>query len=146
MSLIHSKKGALGGFAKNISIVNIMAVLFLALIITYFGNFLLNQFFGTKILQIGKPLIFLIIGGSLMAAFMLLISKQASLDRVDIFTIILLGVGSALAYFYIPVLIPEVFSSVPLLELIYQNPNSPIYLWNNATNTVITGVQSIIPP
>lgn len=143
--LIHSKKAAFGGFARNISLVGIVSVLFLALILTYFGNFLLNQLFGTKILQIGQPLRFLILGASLMVAFMLLITKRASLDRMDIFTIILLGVGSGLLYYYLPAILPEIFKN-SVINSVYTNPQSPVYLWNNATSTAISGIQSIIIP
>ena len=144
--MLHSKKGAIAGVIRTLNSGTVILFIGLSLVATYIINFLLNQIFGTRLIPIGQPVRFFIIITAMVVVFMLLVNKRASLDRIDIFTILLIGIGSGLLVVYLPKFIPELFSSFPLLESAYTNHNSPIYIWNNATSTAVATIQSIVFP
>ena len=140
--MLHSKKGAIAGVIRTLNSGTVILFIGLSLVATYIINFLLNQIFGTRLIPIGQTVRFFII----ITAMVVLVNKRVSLDRIDIFTILLIGIGSGLLVVYLPKFIPELFSSFPLLESAYTNHNSPIYIWNNATSTAVATIQSIVFP
>lgn len=123
---------------------NIVAFIVLALFSIYFGNFLLNQFFGTKILPLGQPLQFLLIGMGLLIAFYVVIKRQGALDRSDIISLLIIGGSITALIYYLPVLIPDIYSIAPI-NAAYTNTNSPIHILYNVSSTIHSGIQSVIP-
>ena len=149
--LFKSKSGKFFDFTRGLTIGNSVFIIVMALILTYIINFFLNQFFGTRILPIGQPLRFLIIGIAFVSAFYVVSRKQGALERSDIFTILLL-IGASFALFvYLPKLMPDIFTNpqansvLSLLNSAYTNPNSPVAFWHNASIEVHNVVQSVIP-
>ena len=151
MKMLKSKSGRFIDFTRGLTVGNSVFIIVIALVITYIINFFLNQFFGTKILPLGNPLRFLIIGIAIVSAFYIISRKQGALERNDIFVMLLI-VGAAFAlFYYLPKLVPEIFTNpqsntiISLLNSAYTNPNSPVAFWYNASAATHGAVQSVIP-
>ena len=149
--LHKSKSGRFIDFPRSLTIGNTVFIIVIALVITYIVNFFLNQFFGTKLLPLGQPLRFLIIGLALISSFYVISRRQGDLDRQAIFSILLIAGASFALFYYLPVLIPEIFTNpqsnsiYSLLNSAYTNPDSPIAIWYNVSQSVHSGVQSVVP-
>lgn len=149
--LLKSKSARFIDFTRGLTIGNTVFIIVIALVITYLINFFLNQFFGTRILPLGQPLRFLVIGIAISSAFYIISRKQGALDRQDIFTMSLIVGASFVFVYYLPTLIPGIFSApqsnalVSFLNSAYTNPNSPVLYWYNASTSVHSIVQSVVP-
>ena len=104
----------------------------------------MNQFFGTKILPLLLPLRFVIIALALISTFFIIGRKQGDLDRNAIFAMLLIAGSAGTLVYYLPQLLPELAKN-SLINSAYTNPNSPIYIWYNASATIHSGIQSVIP-
>ena len=148
---IHKdKSGRFVDYFRAASPGNITFSLILSFVVFYFVNFLLNQFFGIRIIPLGKPVIFMLILFSLVPAYYIVIRRQGSLERQDFFTIGLMAAGTFALIYYLPVLIPEIFanpsnSALSILNNAYTDPNNPVAIWYNASVSVHSAIQSSIP-
>lgn len=151
MKLFKSKAGRFIDFTRSLTVGNIVFFLVIGLVFTYIINFFLNQIWDVRILAIGQPVRFLIIGLAVVAAFYVISRNQGTLDRQAVFSIILVVGGAFALFYYLPVLIPEIFNSpqansvLSLLNSAYTNPDSPVAIWYNASQSVHAQVQSVIP-
>lgn len=132
------------GIKDAVTIPNIFFIIVMGLILIYVISFLLKQFFGTKVIPIGTPLTIILVGFGLITAFYFVVVKKAAFDRTTLFSmIIILGIISALVY-YLPTLLPEIFSAIPQ-DLLINSPESPFIYLRNASVTLHNSVQSVIP-
>ena len=123
--LFHSKSGKF--FNYNFPTAgSVVFFIVIALVVTYIINFVLNQIWDVRILPLGKPLRFLIIGLALISAFFIIGRKQGDLDRNAIFAMLLIAGAAAALVYFLHKLLPELFSSFPILNYAYTTPNSPI--------------------
>ena len=148
--LLKSKSGRFRDFFREVNPPNLIFILIISLVITYFVNFLLNQFFGTRILPLGQPVRFMLILFSIIPVFYVIIRKQGVLERQDIFTIGLIMVGTFALLYYLPVLVPEIFTNpsnavLSFLNSAYTDPSNPVAIWYNSSIAVHNLVQSAIP-
>lgn len=148
--LHNSKSGRFVDYFRTITIPNVIFLLILSLVVTFFINFLLNQFFGTRILPLGQPVRFMLILFSIVPVFYVIIRKQGVLERQDIFTIGLITLGSFALFYYLPVLMPEIFTNpsnaaLSMLNNAYTDPNNPVAIWYNNSVVVHNLIQSVIP-
>jgi len=143
--LLKSKSARFIDFTRGLTVGNVVFIIVIALVLTYLINFFLNQFFGFRILPIGQPLRFLVIGIAVVSAFYIISRKQGVLERQDVFTMLLIVGASFALFYYLPVLVPEIFQNNSFLNSIYTNPNSPVLYWYNASVSVHNTVQSVIP-
>ena len=132
--LFKDKKARFFDYTRFPSLGNVVFWFILVMILTFFVNFLLNQLFDIEFLKLGQPFRFLLIGLPVASVAYMIIKKQGSLDRSDIFIIILLSAGALGLVYYLPTLVPEIFSSVNF------EPT-----WTEAANKVHDAVQSVIP-
>lgn len=141
--LFKSKSGRFVDSFRAITVGNVFFMVVILLVAVFMFSYLLNQIFGTKIITVGRPLQVLIVGAGLTIAFYVVIKKQGALDRSDVFVIIfLLGILAALFY-YLPVLIPDVFNNPTITQsALYQYGVQPI---QEASVTVHDTLQSFIP-
>jgi len=132
-----------GGWLRSISIQGIMAFLALSLVATFIINWLLNQIFGVKMLELGTPVRVFIFLVSLTLVFWVFINKGGRLNKADVLTIGVIAICSGILIYYLPVLLPELYA-IPFIQSAYTNPNSPLAIWYNASSVINTAVQSII--
>lgn len=116
-----------------------MAFLALSLVATFIINYLLNQIFGTKMLSLGTPVRVFIFLISLTLVFWIFINKGGALRKADVVTIIVIGICAGLLIYYLPVLVPELYTYSA-----YANPNSPVNIWYDAASGIKDFAQSII--
>ena len=141
--LFKSKSGRFVDAFRAITVGNVFFFVVILLASSFIGSWLLNQIFGTKILQIGRPLQVLIVASGLTIAFWVVIKRQGALDRGDIFTLVfLLGILGALFY-YLPVLLPDIFSMFKNSFL--ASHQSPFIITYNASVAIHDTLQSFIP-
>ena len=149
--LLKSKSARFIDFTRGLTIGNVVFIIVIALVLTYLINFFLNQFFGFRILPLGQPLRFLVIGIAITSAFYIISRKQGALERQDVFTMLLIVGASFALFYYLPTLVPEIFTTpssnaiVSLLNSAYTNPNSPVLYWYNASTSVHSSIQSVVP-
>lgn len=132
--LLKDKKGKFFDYTRFPSLGNVVFWFILAMIITFFVNFLLNQLFGFNFLKLGQPFRFLLIGLPVASVAYMIIKKQGSLDRSDIIIIMILSAGALGLVYYLPTLVPEIFSSVPFDSI-----------WTEAASKAHDIIQSVIP-
>ena len=141
--LFKNKKGALG-FARNWSLSNVLLVILLSIALLFLGNFLLNQMFGIKMLELGTPIRLLLILLGVGGAFSIVIRQQGSLGRAEIFSILIITAGVSALVYYLPILVPEAFSPNSALSTLYNSETGQI-LYSTSRDTV-TSIQSVISP
>jgi len=142
--LYKNKSGRFVDYFRAITIPNVIFLLILSLVLTYFINFVLNQAFGTKILPLGQPVRFMLILFSIIPVYYVIIRRQGVLERSDLFTILIIIGGSFALFYYLPVLMPEIFAH-PVLNSAYSDPNNPISIWYNSSIAVHNAIQSFVP-
>ena len=148
--LLKDKSGRFRDYLREITPANVIFLLVLSLIATYFINFLLYQFFGTRIIPLGQPVRFMLIMLSIIPIFYVYIRRQGALERQDFFTIGLVVAGSFALIYYLPVLVPEIFTNpsnavLSFLNSAYANPNNPVAIWHNSSVAVHDLIQAAVP-
>ena len=144
------KSGRFVDYFRAASPGNITFTLILSFVVLYFGNFLLNQLFGTRILPLGQPVRFMLILFSIIPVFYIVIRRQGSLERQDFFTIGLIAAGTFALIYYLPTLIPEIFTNpsnrvLSILNSMYTDPGNPIAIWYNSSTVIHNTIQSVVP-
>ena len=132
--LFKDKKARFIDIARFPSLPNVIFWFILINVFTFFVNFILNQLFGFEFLKIGQPFRFLLISIPVALVAYMIVQKKGQLERNDIFIIVLLFAGAIAGFIYLPRILPEVFSAVPL--------NS---IWIEAADKIHKIVQPAIP-
>lgn len=135
MELFKSKRGIFTNPFRNLSLASIFIFFILILVFTAIISYLLNQWFGTKLVLIGRPLQVLIVAVAIIFAFLLIVKRQGSYDRKDVvITLFVLGILAA-AFYYLPKFLPEFFSNPAITQ-------STIY---QASVAIHDAIQSVVP-
>mgnify|MGYP001580598659 CR=1 FL=1 len=132
--LFKDKKARFVDITRFPSLPNVVFWFILINVFTFFVNFLLNQLFGFEFLKLGQPFRFLLLGIPVALIAYMIVQKKGQLERNDIFIIVLLFAGAIAGFIYLPKILPEVFSAVPL--------NS---VWTEAADKIHKIVQPVIP-
>ena len=130
--MLRHKKGAFVDFTRGLTIGNSVVIILLGMFLLYFGNYLLNLWFGIGMISLKVPFQLLLYVLAIATAFYVVVRKQGSLDRSDIFSILMVSGGFALLAFYLPTLIPELSK-----QAVYSNPESPVHLVYNTAQSIL---------
>jgi len=118
---------------QKITFGSVTITLVLALIVAQIGVKLSSFFFDTADYRFGWIITLLIILLSVAVVFNILFRSQGAIDRKQIVIILMLTGLTTLAVIYLPKLVPELFSALP----IYTDP---------VTSNGLEQLQSVISP
>ena len=140
--LFNNKKGVFVNPFRNFNIGTFFIFLVMSPVVVFIISYFMRQVFDTPLVKIGAPLQLIIVATGLVILFYVIIKQtQGNIERGTIFSlIIVLGALGALWY-YLPKLIPELFSTIALPSPVQE----PFTILHNASVTLHDGLQSFIP-
>ena len=140
--LLKDKKARFVDFTRSLTVGNFFFFVVMSLVMVFVISWLINSVFpSVSVVKVGTPFKFIIVAAGLTLSFYIITRRQGGLDRSDIFAILLLGGAMIALFIYMPKLLPEIFSTVPILQY-ESNPFSTFY---NVSLTIHQGVQSVVP-
>lgn len=98
--------------SKPFNITTFFIVILLGLVVIQVGSVILSSFMDVEMLSLGWAFILLIAIVSIISIFVTG-RRLGQLDKKDIIFIIIQIVAIVVLFIYLPILVPEIFSSIP---------------------------------
>ena len=143
MQLFNNKKAEFRDLIRGITVGNVFFAITIGMFLIYFISLLFSKIFHTAVIKIGTPFKFLIVIMALVLTFYIVTRQQGSLDRTNIFALILIGLGITALFYYGPKFLPEVLGNAALAPL--ASDNSAFTTLRNVSVTLHDVIQSSIP-
>lgn len=145
IKLFKDKKARFVDFTRSLTVGNFFFFVVMFLIILYFASYFSNQIFGTKIINIGTPFKLLLIAAGLIVTFYVIVRRQGTFDRSDVFVLILVILGLTALFYYAPKILPEIFNNGVFANTVLTSQHSPFPWLYNTSVDVHNTIQTVVP-